>query len=126
MRRAKEELESLSDDPIARIAAMDRQLSEAMHASLLRDLERAQEEAGQAKADLGQAKVDLGQAKAEADRARRVLLNIARQVLESRFGPLPGSTLDRLERASTPELETLAARALKAETLEAVFDDHLD
>jgi hypothetical protein len=56
-------------------------------------------------------------ARAEARGAARVLI----KVLTAQFGPLPGTTSEKVNEASAAELEEWATRAGTAATLDEVF-----
>jgi len=48
---------------------------------------------------------------------------VVRELLQSKFGPLPATVQQLLARASISEVERWATRILKADTLDAVFAD---
>jgi len=56
---------------------------------------------------------EIGRAEAE----RKVILI----VLKERFGPVPASARDRIEKLGAPEPEVLARRLLKAESIEELL-----
>ena len=48
-------------------------------------------------------------------------LTVLRRLIEARFGPLPAWVEDRLGKRSAGEIEDLAVRFLKAESLEELL-----
>ena len=105
MRQAKDALDELSRDPVARRLAQDRRLAEFTRA-------REREEA----LELGR----LGGLQEGRQEGRRTVLL---QLLNFRFGDLPAHVEERLASASQHQLDLFTRRILSAPSLDDVFAD---
>lgn len=104
LRDAKAALERLSEDPDARVLAQMRDMALRAHQMELATV-RSEGEAE-------------GKAQGKAQGYAELLLRL----LAQKFGAVPASVSERVERATAPELQRWADRVLEAPSLDAVFD----
>lgn len=79
-------------------------------------------EAELAQMESKRAETEAQRAQTEAQRGKALGIEMLRQMLTLRFGPLPKWVAARLEAASTTEIQALGKRTLEARTLREVFE----